>query len=53
MAVKVALVGFLAFGAFSGLQQFDGKAFGARLATYPISILIVPLVWWLTGRTAS
>ena len=50
MAVKVALVGFLAFGAFSGLQQFDGKAFGARLATYPISILIVPLIWWLTGR---
>ena len=50
LAVKVALVGSLAFGAFSGLQQFDGKAFGARLATYPISLLVVPVAWWLRGR---
>jgi hypothetical protein len=50
MAVKVALVGLLAFGAFSGLQQFEGKAFGARLATYPISLVIVPAAWWLGGR---
>jgi hypothetical protein len=26
VAVKVALVGLLAFGAFSGLEQFEGKA---------------------------
>jgi hypothetical protein len=50
MAVKVALVGLLAFGAFSGLQQFDGKAFGARLATYPLALVVVPVAWWFRGR---
>lgn len=50
IAVKVALVGLLAFGAFSGLQQFEGKAFGARLATYPLSLVIVPAAWWFRGR---
>jgi hypothetical protein len=51
-AVKAALVGLLAFGAFSGLQQFEGKAFGARLATYPLSVLVVPAAWWLLARAA-
>ena len=46
----MALVGLLAFGAFSGPQQFEGKAFGARLATYPISLVVVPAVWWFRGR---
>ena len=32
IAVKAALVCLLAFGAFSGLQQFEGKAFVWRLA---------------------
>jgi hypothetical protein len=50
VAVKAALVGLLAFGAFSGLQQFEGKAFGARLATYPLSLVVVPAAWWLRGR---
>ena len=50
MVVKVSLVGLLAFGAFSGLEQFEGKAFGARLATYPIALVIVPAVWWFRGR---
>ena len=27
VAVKVATIGLLLFGAFSGLQQFEGKAF--------------------------
>lgn len=49
-AIKVALVGLLAFGAFSGLEQFDGKAFGARLATYPIAALVVPVIWWRLDR---
>jgi len=51
VAVKAALVGLLAFGAFSGLEQFEGKAFGWRLAFYPISAIVVPAGWWLAGRT--
>lgn len=50
VAVKVAFVGLLAFGAFSGLDQFEGKAFGWRLATYPIAAIVVPLGWRLAGR---
>ena len=40
----------LAFGAFSGLQQFEGKAFGWRLVSYPLSTVIVPLAWWLARK---
>jgi hypothetical protein len=43
-------VGLLAFGAFSGLDQFQGKAFGWRLALYPIAAVIVPIAWKLSGR---
>ena len=50
MGVKVALVVLLAFGAFSGLEQFEGKAFGWRLLTYPLATLVVPIGWWLAGR---
>lgn len=50
VGVKAALVGLLAFGAFSGLEQFEGKAFGWRLLTYPLSAVLVPLVWQLRGR---
>ena len=49
--VKIALVGVLAFGAFSGLAQFEGKAFEWRLLTYPIAAVIVPLGWRLAGST--
>jgi hypothetical protein len=42
-------VGLLAFGAFSGLDQFEGKAFGWRLVLYPIAALIVPVSWWCLG----
>ena len=51
VAIKLALVGLLAFGAFSGLQQFEGKAFFWRLLTYPVASLIVPVVW--TARYRS
>lgn len=50
IGLKVALVGLLAFGAFSGAQQFEGKAFGWRLLTYPLSGLIVPGIWLLAGK---
>lgn len=50
IALKVALVALLAFGAFSGLQQFEGKAFGGRLATYPLAALIIPAVWAIVAQ---
>jgi hypothetical protein len=50
VAFKLALVGLLAFGAFSGLEQFEGKAFGWRLVFYPLAAIIVPLGWWLAGK---
>jgi len=49
IALKALFVGLLAFGAFSGLDQFQGKAFGWRLALYPIAAVIVPLAWRLSG----
>jgi hypothetical protein len=34
------------------LEQFEGKAFGARLIGYPLMMLVVPLAWWLAHRAA-
>lgn len=39
------------------LEQFEGKAFGARLIAYPLLMLAVPAAWWAArrwgpGRTA-
>lgn len=50
LAVKLALVVLLAFGAFSGLERFAGKAFGWRLVGYSIAALVVPAVWVARGR---
>lgn len=33
-----------------GLEQFAGKAFGARLIGYPVMMLIVPAVYWAWSR---
>ena len=50
-SVLVLTVGQLAVGTFAGdLQQFEGKAFGARLLAYPVMMLFVPVVWWLVHR---
>lgn len=51
--LKVALVGLLVFGAFSGLQQFEGKGFLWRLITYPIAILVLPVIWKAWWRQSS
>ncbi|MEJ7634385.1 hypothetical protein [Aeromicrobium sp.] len=40
----------LAVGAFAGLEQFEGKAFGYRLIAYPLLMLIVPAIWWWCSR---
>ncbi len=53
IAVKAALICLLAFGAFSGLQQFEGKGFLWRLATYPMAALVVPLVWSISSRRTA
>ncbi len=49
LGLKLLLVGVLAFGAFSGAQQFEDKAFGWRLLTYPLATLVVPIGWSLAG----
>lgn len=33
-----------------GLDQFEGKAFGARLVAYPVMMLIVPVAFWIWAR---
>jgi len=50
IGIKLALVGLLVFGAFSGLQQFEGKAFGGRLVAYPLAVSVLPLAWRLAAR---
>ncbi len=50
LAIKTLLICLLAFGAFSGLQQFEGKAFIWRLATYPIAAFVVPVIWAIRAR---
>jgi hypothetical protein len=50
-AVVLALtVVQLAVGTFAGLDQFEGKGFGYRLAVYPVLMLLVPSVWWWRTR---
>jgi hypothetical protein len=52
MAVKVALVGLLLFAVLNqDMQQFQGKAMTGRALTYPIAIIIVPVVFWLLRRS--
>ena len=51
--LKVVLVCLLLFGAFSGLQQFEGKGFLWRLITYPIAILVLPAAWKAWRRESA
>lgn len=49
--ILVLTIGQLAVATFvPGLAQFEGKAFGSRLAAYPAMMLVVPLVWWRMHR---
>ncbi len=43
----------LVVGAVSGLEQFEGKAFGARLAAYPLMMLVAPIAWKLANRAKA
>ena len=52
VAVKAALIGLLVLAvARPDLPQFEGKAMTGRALLYPISAVIVPLVWWLLSRS--
>jgi hypothetical protein len=50
--VLAATVAQLAVATFvPGIERFEDKAFGARLAAYPAMMLLVPAIWWLAvGR---
>jgi hypothetical protein len=43
--VQLAVASFV-----PGLEQFEGKGFGARLVAYPVMMLILPFGFWLWGR---
>jgi hypothetical protein len=51
IVILVATVGQLLVATFvSGLEQFEGKAFGARLVVYPLMMLAVPVGWLFRRR---
>jgi hypothetical protein len=45
--ILFATVSQLAVATFvPGIERFEDKAFGARLAAYPLMMLFVPALWW-------
>ena len=49
--ILVATVAQLAVATFvPGIERFEDKAFGARLAAYPVMMLLVPAIWWLAVK---
>ncbi|MCW2927672.1 MAG: hypothetical protein JWM86_1640 [Thermoleophilia bacterium] len=49
----LAFVALLAWGGLhSSLEQFDGKAMGARLLLFPLAGALVPAIWLLGLRAA-
>ncbi len=51
MAVKAALIALLAFSvAVPDASRFEGRAMTGRALAYPISVLIVPVAWWIVQR---
>lgn len=51
LGIIVATTVQLAVATFvPGLPQFEGKAFGARLISYPILMAVVPVVWFVKNR---
>ncbi len=52
LAVKLSTVGLLAWAVLNpDLPQFSGKAFTSRAIAYPIALLVMPVGWWLVGRS--
>ena len=51
VGVLVATVAQLAVAEWwPGIDRFADKAFGARLVTYPLLMLLAPASWWLVVR---
>jgi hypothetical protein len=51
VAVLLATVAQLAVAEWwPGIDRFADKAFGARLVTYPLLMLVAPAAWWLLVR---
>ena len=51
LALKLALVALLGLAvAFPDSAAFEGKAMGARVLTYPLAGVVVPVAWWLWAR---
>lgn len=51
LVIFVATAAQLAVATFiPGLDQFAGKAFGARLIAYPLMMLVTPATWWWADR---
>lgn len=51
LAVKAALILLLLHAVvFPDLEQYAGKGIAVRLISYPISIIVVPLVVWILGQ---
>jgi hypothetical protein len=49
--LMAATTGQLAVATFAtGLPQFEGKAFGSRLVSYPLLMAAPVVVWWLVDR---
>ena len=52
LAVKVATIGLLAWAVLNpDLPQFAGKAFTGRALAYPVALAVLPIGWWLFGRS--
>jgi hypothetical protein len=52
LAVKAATVGLLVWAVLNpDLPQFTGKAFAGRALADPIALLVLPIGWWLFGRS--
>jgi hypothetical protein len=52
VTVKVATVALLVWAVLNPeLPQFSGKAFTGRALAYPIALLLLPIGWWLFGRS--
>jgi glycopeptide antibiotics resistance protein len=52
--VKLALIALLVHGVVDpDLPQYQGKGMGWRLLTYPLSTLVVPVVWFAWTRSPT
>jgi len=51
IGLKLALISLLLTAVlYPHLPQFEGKAMGGRAVAYPLSVLIVPVVWFVWFR---